>query len=128
MATLPISSYSLRRRSSCQLESPFPTTRQPIRRPRRIAVENIAIALEQPTRLVSAGMNRHGVTNVRVVKKGIANHLESESCEGDRKATLEALTGAYAGRASSSEIGSSESRRCQPYRKTTRRRTPRRVR
>src|SRR5437016_14522447 len=30
---------------------PFPTTRQPIRRPRRIAVENIAISLEQPTRL-----------------------------------------------------------------------------
>jgi hypothetical protein len=56
---------------------------------------------EQPTRLVSAGMNRHGVTNERVVKKGIANHLESESCEGDRKATLEALTGAYAGRVSS---------------------------
>jgi hypothetical protein len=54
--------------------------------------------------------NRHGVTNERVVKKGIANHLESESCEGDRKVTLEALTGAYAGRESSSEIGNSESR------------------
>jgi hypothetical protein len=40
-------------------------------------------------------MNRLGVTNERVVKKGIANHLESESCEGDRKVTLEALTGAY---------------------------------
>ena len=38
---------------------------------------------ERPTRLVSAGINRHGVTNERVVKKGIANHLESESCEGD---------------------------------------------
>ena len=46
----------------------------------------------------SAGINRHGVTNERVVKKGIANHLESESCEGDREAALEALTGAYAGR------------------------------
>jgi hypothetical protein len=43
-------------------------------------------------------MNRHGVANERVVKKGLANHLEPESCEGDREATLEALTGAYAGR------------------------------
>ena len=49
--------------------------------------------------LDSAGINRHGVTNERVVKKGIANHLESESCEGDCKAALEALTGTYAGRA-----------------------------
>ncbi len=46
----------------------------------------------------SAGISRHGVTNERVVRKGVATHLESESCEGDRKAALEALTGAYAGR------------------------------
>ena len=92
------------------------------------ACRKIAITLEQPTRLDSAGMNRHGVTNERVVKKGIANHLESESCEGDRKVTLEPLTGAYAGRESSSEIGNSESRRCQPFRKTTRRRTLRQAR
>ena len=51
-----------------------------------------------PKRADSAGMNRHGVANERVVKKGLANHLEPESCEGDREATLEALTGAYAGR------------------------------
>ena len=55
--------------------------------------------LEQPPKLVRAGINRHGVTNERVVKKGIANNLESESCEGDCKAALEALTGTYAGRA-----------------------------
>jgi putative transposase len=55
--------------------------------------------LEKHLRVVSAGINRHGVTNERVVKKGIANHLESESCEGDCKAALEALTGTYAGRA-----------------------------
>jgi hypothetical protein len=35
----------------------------------------IAVTLEQPTKLVSAGINRHGVTNERVVKKRIANHL-----------------------------------------------------
>ena len=52
----------------------------------------------EPKRADSAGMNRHGVANERVVKKGLANHLEPESCEGDREATLEALTGAYAGR------------------------------
>ena len=54
--------------------------------------------METSKRADSAGINRHGVTNERVVKKGIANHLESESCEGDREAALEALTGAYAGR------------------------------
>ena len=54
--------------------------------------------MEKPKRADSAGMNRHGVANERVVKKGLANHLEPESCEGDREATLEALTGAYAGR------------------------------
>ena len=46
----------------------------------------------------SVRINRHGVTNERVVQKGVADHLESESCECDREASLEALTGAYAGR------------------------------
>src|SRR5215831_13196272 len=31
----------------------------------------------------SVGINRHGVANARVAKKGLAIHLESESCEGD---------------------------------------------
>ena len=38
-------------------------------------------------------------------RKGIANHPDPESCESGRKAALEALTGAYAGWVSSSEIG-----------------------
>src|SRR5215472_16356506 len=79
-------------------------------------------------KLVSAGINRHGVTNGRVVKKGLATHLETESCEGGRKAALEALTGAYAGWVLSSEIGNSGSRRCQLNRKAIRRRAPGRVR
>jgi hypothetical protein len=54
--------------------------------------------MEMSKRADSVGINRHGVANERVAKEGIANHLESESCEGDRKAALEALTGAYAGR------------------------------
>jgi hypothetical protein len=37
-------------------------------------------------------------TATRVVKKGLATHLETESCEGGREAALEALTGACAGR------------------------------
>jgi hypothetical protein len=49
------------------------------------------------TRADSVGINRHGAVNERVTKKGVANHLESESCEGVRKDALEALTGAYAG-------------------------------
>ena len=54
--------------------------------------------------LVGAGTTGMGVTNERVVRKGVAIHLESESCECGRKAALEALTGAYAGRVLSSEI------------------------
>ena len=55
----------------------------------------------------SVGINRHGVTNEKVVEKGVANHLESESCEGVREDALEALTGTYAG-------GDIELRNCQP--------------
>jgi hypothetical protein len=54
--------------------------------------------MERSKRADSVGINRHGVANERVAKKGIANHLESESCEGAREGALEALTGAYAGR------------------------------
>src|SRR6266705_6240410 len=43
----------------------------------------------------SVGIKRRGVANERVAKKGIANHIESESCEGVREGALEALTGAY---------------------------------
>src|SRR5215471_14090565 len=82
--------------------------------------QRVGKSTERPTRLVSAGINRHGVTNGRVVRKGLATHLESESCEGGRKVALEALTGAYAGRVLSSEIGNSGSRRCQLNRKVIR--------
>src|SRR5271167_282155 len=77
--------------------------------------------MEKPKRADSAGINRHGVTNERVVKEGIANHLESESCEGDREAALEALTGAYAGRGMELRNRQSGSRRYCPNRKATRR-------
>ena len=76
----------------------------------------------------SAGINRHGVANERVVKKGLANHLESESCEGDREVTLEALTGTYAGRDIELRNRQSGSRRYCPSRKATRRCAKRRVR
>jgi hypothetical protein len=46
--------------------------------------------MERSKRADSAGISRYGVANARVAKKGIANHLESESCEGDREAALEA--------------------------------------
>ncbi len=46
----------------------------------------------RPKRADSVGINRHGVANERVVKKGIAIHLETESCEGVRKGALEALS------------------------------------
>jgi hypothetical protein len=36
--------------------------------------------------------------------KGVANHPGPESCVASRKATIEALTGAHAGRALSCEI------------------------
>src|SRR5256884_7460146 len=36
--------------------------------------------------------------------KGVANHSDPESCVASRKATIEALTGAHAGRALSCEI------------------------
>lgn len=56
----------------------FACNRHVSRRQSRIQHRHFRSGL--PTRLVSAGNNRHGVTNQRVVKKGIANHLESESC------------------------------------------------
>jgi hypothetical protein len=37
-------------------------------------------------------------------RKGVANHPEPESCVAGRKATIEALTGAHAGRVLSCEI------------------------
>ena len=37
-------------------------------------------------------------------KKGLANHLDPESCAGDREVAGEALTGAHAGQPLSSEI------------------------
>src|ERR1700726_3557232 len=37
-------------------------------------------------------------------RKGVANHPDPESCVASRKATIEALTGAHAGRALSCEI------------------------
>ena len=37
-------------------------------------------------------------------RKGIANHPDPESCVGGRKAAIEALTGAHAGRVLSCEI------------------------
>jgi hypothetical protein len=37
-------------------------------------------------------------------RKGVANHPGPESCVANRKATIEALTGAHAGRALSCEI------------------------
>src|SRR5215469_1718654 len=54
-------------------------------------------------------------------RKGIANHLEPESCEGDREAALEALTGAYAGRDIELRNRQSGGRRSCPVRKATRR-------
>lgn len=42
---------------------------------------------------------------IRITEKGIANHLESESCAGARKAALEALPGTYAGRDMELQIG-----------------------
>jgi len=39
-------------------------------------------------------------------KKGLANHLDPESCAGDREVAGEALTGAHAGQPLSSEITS----------------------
>ncbi len=39
-------------------------------------------------------------------KKGLANHLDPESCAGGREAAGEALTGAHAGQPLSSEITS----------------------
>jgi len=41
--------------------------------------------------LDSAGINRHGVTNERILQEGVANHPGPEPCEGSRKAVLEAL-------------------------------------
>jgi hypothetical protein len=37
-------------------------------------------------------------------KKGLANHLDPESCAGGRKVVGEALTGAHTGQPLSSEI------------------------
>ena len=77
--------------------------------------------METPKRADSVGINRHGVANERVVKKGIANHLEPESCEGVRKGALEALTGTYAGRDIELRNRQSGSRRSCSVRKAIRR-------
>jgi hypothetical protein len=69
----------------------------------------------------SVGINRHGVTNEKVVEKGIANHLESESCEGVREDALEALTGTYAGGAIELRNCQSGGRRSHSIRKAKRR-------
>jgi hypothetical protein len=50
-------------------------------------------------------------------KKGLANHLETGSCDGDHEAALEALTGAYAGRGIELRNRQSGSRRCCPNRR-----------
>jgi hypothetical protein len=72
-------------------------------------------------RMDSVGINRHGVTNEKVVEKGIANHLESESCEGVREDALEALTGTYAGGAIELRNCQSGGRRSHSIRKAKRR-------
>src|SRR5262249_62333110 len=77
--------------------------------------------METSKRADSVGINRHGVVNERVTKKGIANHLESESCEGVRKDALEALTGAYAGGGIELRNRKTGSRRSCPGRKARRR-------
>jgi len=83
----------------------------------------IAEGMEKLKRADSVGINRHGVANERVAKKGIAIYLESESCEGDRKGALEALTGAgaYAGRDIELRNMQSGGRRSCPVRKAIRR-------
>jgi len=45
-------------------------------------------------------------------KKGVANHLDFESCAGGGNAAGEALTEAHAGRVFSSEINTSACRPC----------------
>src|ERR1700687_1818767 len=104
------------------------TTRR--RSPGGLLIDRVRLSgsREPSARTDSAGINRHGVTNERVVKKGLANHLEPESCEGDREAALEALTGAYAGRGIELRNRQSGSRRCCPNRKATRRCAQGRVR
>ena|SRR6266702_920499 len=78
-----------------------------------------AEGMERSKRADSVGINRRGVANERVAKKGIANHLESESCEGVREGALEALTGAYAGRDIELRNRQSGGRRSCPVRKAT---------
>jgi hypothetical protein len=77
--------------------------------------------MERSRRADSVGINRHGVANERVAKKGIVNHLESESCEGVRKGALEALIGTYAGRDIELRNRQSGGRRSCPARKAIRR-------
>ena len=52
-------------------------------------------------------------------KKGVANHLGSESCAKGREALGEALTGAHAGQVSSSEITTTGCRPCPDRGKAT---------
>ena len=77
--------------------------------------------MEKSKRADSVGINRHGAVNERVTKKGVATHLESESCEGVRKDALEALTVAYAGGVIELRNRQSGSRRSCPVRKAKRR-------
>ena len=48
-------------------------------------------------------------------RKGVANHPGPESCVASRKATIEALAGAHAGRALSCEIKRDQSADVVPH-------------
>ena|ERR1700676_3273099 len=52
-------------------------------------------------------------------QKGLANHLDPQSCAGDRKVPGEALTGAHTGQPLSSEITTSACRPCPDKGKAT---------
>ena len=53
-------------------------------------------------------------------RKDLANHPDPESCGGRREATVEALTGAHAGRVLSCEINPPAGRPCSDNGKITR--------